>query len=219
LTASWRAQGERATLCLTTVEGYWLDCYDVSLTGSQLLAANTDYRGDMGLELRVFSGPEEAVRSVPITVSCPDDWWFFENPPDNCPGWDAVESFAAAQQFEGGWMLWIESSDTIYVFFNEPRQTYSVFYDLLEPEDSEPPADDYQPPDDKFVPIRGFGLVWRENVWVREQLGWALAPEFGFDTTYQWESAPNYHFFYVLDPDGNIIIMDTIQQTWGVWRG
>ena len=33
------------------------------------------------------------------------------------------------------------------------------------------------PPADRYEPQRGFGKVWRENPWVRDLLGWAIAPE------------------------------------------
>ena len=37
------------------------------------------------------------------------------------------------------------------------------------------------PPDGLYVPKRGFGLAWRNYSYTRELLGWALAPEFGFE--------------------------------------
>ena len=43
------------------------------------------------------------------------------------------------------------------------------------------------PPEGRYQPIRGFGKVWRENPQVREQLGWAIAPEQGFEGALQHE--------------------------------
>ena len=31
-----------------------------------------------------------------------------------------------------------------------------------------------------FAPVRGFGNVWRNNEWIRNEFGWATAPEQGY---------------------------------------
>jgi hypothetical protein len=41
------------------------------------------------------------------------------------------------------------------------------------------------PPGGFMQPVRGFGLVWREQPGVRDALGWATASEVSFDSTFQ----------------------------------
>ncbi len=62
-----------------------------------------------------------------------------------------------------------------------------------------------------FEPVSGFGLIWRGEVKgsedVREHLGWALEPEFGFEATYQRGIETTWHWVdrYISGPEGMII--------------
>ena len=60
------------------------------------------------------------------------------------------------------------------------------------------------PPPGYYQPVRGFGLVWREQPNVRDRLGWALAPEAGFETAVQHTSYPKYNHTYLRALDGNV---------------
>jgi hypothetical protein len=53
-----------------------------------------------------------------------------------------------------------------------PNAIYGDDWDEHQPIDS-----GLTPPADRYEPQRGFGKVWRENPWVRDLLGWAIAPE------------------------------------------
>ena len=160
------------------------------------------------------SAGQEIQNSYYISLDCPDDMWFFDDPPTGCPDSDSVETYAAAENFENGWMLWLEETDTIYTFF-EPQRTFSVFYSGFgDPNDPAAENNDFNPPDGLFVPKRGFGLVWHDYSYVREMLGWALAPEFGFDTVYQSDTDPYSSHIYVLDPDGRLVVLNTYYLTW-----
>ncbi len=98
-----------------------------------------------------------------------------------CPN-PAETGWAAQQPFEHGFMLWLQPSQTIYVFFNDyGGQTYRMYPDNFKEGDPEfDPS--LEPPVGLHQPIRGFGLVWRTYPDVRENLGWATAPESGFNT-------------------------------------
>lgn len=108
--------------------------------------------------------------------------FFFRPAPPLCPIGDPQVSLAAEQPFEGGVMIWLESADSIYVFYKDQR--WKRYDDLWNEEqiNSDPTI---VPPADRFQPIRGFGKVWRENQTVRDKLGWALGFELGFNTTTQ----------------------------------
>jgi hypothetical protein len=70
------------------------------------------------------------------------------------------------------------------------------------------------PPTGLFAPTSGFGLIWRGDVeqssGFRDQLGWALQPELGYEATYQCDDAtPSggrvWQTCYLTLPDGQII--------------
>jgi hypothetical protein len=132
-----------------------------------------------------------------VRFYCPYDF-FFTIESELCPDGPAQSSWAAEQAFESGRMLWLQDENgekRIYAFY--ANQRYSSFLDTWT---SEEPQDDpsLTPPEGKYQPIRGFGQVWRNEPQVREQLGWALGPEQGFDTLYQdvsgfeWNNACHY---------------------------
>ena len=61
------------------------------------------------------------------------------------------------------------------------------------------------PPAGLYQPVRGFGLVWREETGVRDRLGWALGEEAGYPTAIQHTSSrPKYNVTYVKAPDGGV---------------
>jgi len=92
--------------------------------------------------------------------------WATQLQPDN--------SLAAEQPFEHGRMIWVERLDSIYVIFDDG--SWARFNDAFEEgmAESDPAI---VAPGGKLQPMRGFGKVWREQSAVREQIGWALAPE------------------------------------------
>jgi len=87
----------------------------------------------------------------------------------------------------------------ILVFYDDGR--YEQYEDVWT--DAEPESDPAMvPPAGLFQPVRGFGKIWRENPSVRDRLGWATAPEQGFDTQLQGqirESIPSVAFLRTLD--------------------
>ncbi len=216
ISATWSAFGESALLCLKFISGWTDNCYDVPTNGTRTLWVEGHFREDILLELEVTNAAGETVEtSLYVPLDCPDEMWFFDDPPESCPSAEAVDSNAAVQHFEGGWMLWIGETDTIYTFY-EPERTYSVFYSGFgDPDDPAADNSDYDPPDGFYVPKRGFGLVWRNYAYVRESMGWALAPESGFETTYQSSADPNFHRLFFLDENGRLVGVDTWFSTWG----
>jgi hypothetical protein len=87
-------------------------------------------------------------------------------------------------------MIWLREirgeafvkQNVIFVLYrNGPWQRFDDTWTPDQPESD--PA--FIPPAGLYQPIRGFGKLWRENVGVREQLGWALAPEQGYQGAWQ----------------------------------
>ena len=105
----------------------------------------------------------------------------------------------AHQPFEGGVMIWDSAgAPSIYVgiaasgdWVNRPD-----LYQEGDPESD--PA--FIPPEGLLQPVRGFGLLWRSDEGIRQALGWALAPEVGFEGA--WQAFDGGHA--VAGPDGQV---------------
>ncbi|MDX2160322.1 MAG: hypothetical protein SF162_03255 [bacterium] len=130
------------------------------------------------------------------------------------------------QLFEGGRMFWLEPTREIWVMrvTAEGGGTWSVYQDTWD-EAVDPESDSaLTPPEGRTQPIRGFGKVWREVPNLRDELGWAVTPEFGFISEYQYvaggtvdangqyTAGPGYHVVYSLY--GEQFRFNEIDSTW-----
>ncbi|GEM_PF-2093900 len=82
---------------------------------------------------------------------------------------------STAQIFEHGWMMWRSDTGSIYVFLD-----YGLFYHFR--------SDEYggllfntRADNGYIMPIMGFGQVWGNMEWLRNQLGNAVGSEFSFN--------------------------------------
>ncbi len=73
-------------------------------------------------------------------------------------------------------------------------------------------AVDATPPSGMYQPERGFGKVWAEDEWLREQLGWATAPEEGYTMRMQSSGAYRYPYTYMTLPDDRVVYV--IETQW-----
>jgi hypothetical protein len=187
--------------------------WDVDPTGTFAYQIPSDERNWTVVQLYVFDEAENyAVASLTILLRCLDPW-FFSPAPDVCPTAPIV-SQAAEQHFERGTMIWVKELDRIYVLYediNSPKwQAFPDDWDESLPE-SDPSI---VPPEGLQQPIRGFGLVWRQNPTVRERLGWAVDREMGFETIVQHTTLYKYNSTYLRALDGNIYHLGPEQSSW-----
>ncbi len=93
----------------------------------------------------------------------------------------------AEQRFEGGWMFWLQPNRQIWLLSADQagRQIWSVYDDSFVDGDAEYDPN-LAPPENRFQPVRGFGKLWRENLEVRQIMGWALSPEVGHSARYEY---------------------------------
>jgi hypothetical protein len=99
-----------------------------------------------------------------------------------CPRGEALQVTAAWEPFERGVMLWRGDLQQIYVL--RQSGTWAVYDDLWRDGDMQWDAT-IVPPGGFMQPVRGFGLVWRQQAGVRDDLGWATASEATFDAAFQ----------------------------------
>jgi hypothetical protein len=232
---AWDARGQRAELCPLIATGP-VACQTVPLAGDQAFVVDEQALTYAGFVLRAYGGEATALATVELHPQCQDlRSWFFADPPLRCPAGDALASYAAAQEFEHGRMIWIEETDEFYVFYDEPdEQGFQVVERSigleLKPGASEDNRVAEDPPPGLYQPVSGFGLLWRGEVdWpygdaVRQRLGWAIAPEFGFDSAYQCTTPahPRLWNCFLLGPDGEVIHLRPdstagVRTLWDVW--
>jgi hypothetical protein len=165
-------------------------------------------------ELAAANAAGVVTQKVKVSIRCPDTYFFSPLPEADrerwdCPDGPAITSSAAEQAFENGRMIWQQHDDRIYVFFTDGTyRTYENTWAASQP-DTVPGL---TPPQGRVAPVRGFGKVWSGEAEVRAQLGWALAPEQGFETRLQggWihccsELAAVNRPVYVRGLDGRIV--------------
>ncbi len=108
-------------------------------------------------------------------------------PPPPAPS--ATPTFAAVQHFEHGLLFWLQTRNEIWTLIDAPLK--DQFYWRVLPDtwsDGQPESDpNLSPPANRFQPVRGFGAAWRLGGGsygpLRDELGWAIDEELGFDTT------------------------------------
>jgi hypothetical protein len=103
-----------------------------------------------------------------------------------CPVGLPTARTAAFQEFEHGFMFWIQAENSIYVLSNtaiEQAQETDTWWRLDDTfAEGDPITDDtLAAPDGLLQPERGFGKVWRSNGFVREAVGWATGEEEGYE--------------------------------------
>jgi hypothetical protein len=156
--------------------------------------------------------------TVAVELNCMDEW-FFANPPDVCPYTTTLDSKAAVQYFERGLMIWIEKEDRIYVLFEDGSSPkWNAYADEWDP--GEPDRDPtLTAPSGFFQPVRGFGLIWREESSTGERLGWATGEELAFSSALQRTSYPKYNETYIKALNGTVWRLLAERSGWELIQG
>lgn len=185
--------------------GQFGEFWNVAATGTMTYTISETSRNHTDFMLFASNAVGQWVgASLNIPLTCPDVW-FFSPAPDICPAAPALYSIGVEQHFEHGTMIWVQEQDMIYVLYEDDQYTtkWEVYVDEWDEGD---PIDDPNivPPPGYYQPLRGFGLVWREQPFVRERLGWAVDLEGGYDTAVQRTSYAKYNDTYIRAQDGNV---------------
>lgn len=130
----------------------------------------------------------------------------------------------AEQLFENGRMFWLQPTNQIWVMVetSDGSGVWTVYEDKFVEGDVE-----FDPqivaPTGLLQPERGFGRLWRETADVKDAIGWALEPEIGYVSHYEYRpagevmdgvyiQAPGYH---ILSSNyGEVFRFNEINGTW-----
>ena len=205
ITLEWASSGgAMATLYHLMPSGQLGQWWEVEPSGSMDYAIPAESRNWERFVLFVLDDADRVAQAtLTVILRCPDSW-FFSPAPDECPSSPPILTDGAEQHFEHGLMLWNRAEGWIHVLFDDGLQpAFKTFLDEWDEGEAEldpgivPPAGLYQP-------VRGFGLVWREETGVRDRLGWAVDQEQGYPTATQRTSRYKYNVTYIKALDGGV---------------
>ena len=162
-------------------------------------------RGTIDFLLTAGDGDQRVERTLSIPLACPDVW-FFQPPPESCPTAPAQETFLIEEPFERGRMLYVQASDVVYALFNDGFEPGWIAIENPFDPAVHPEADEnFAPPPGFHQPLRRLGFVWRGNDTVRNRLGLAIDPEFGFNGFVQSSVEGGQQTLYVSSADGTVL--------------
>ncbi len=202
ITVQWQAQGDRAVICPGSRYTLFTpaDCVNVPVSGAQSFIIPADVKGNKSIEFELtVSGANgsSAKQGTSVAMNCRQTWFFSAEPQAGVCPQDVIRTEAVIQYFERGMMIWLKEPGRYFMLENQPvapgdiRRPLSTIADPLNI--TRNTEGSVQPPGGRVAPTSGFGLIWRgdinESAGFRDQLGWALQPESGYQATYQCDDA------------------------------
>ncbi len=224
ITITWRTSGGQVNLFPINPLGQMELPYQVANTGLMVITIVKSQRNFMQFMLNVHDPRlnKDLQAFASVLIRCPDVW-FFPTGPTGCPQSPPIMGNAAIEHFEHGLMIWLQPRNSIYILYSD--DLYSPKWDLRQDDfvDGQPESDPTLiPPKGKYQPIRGFGLVWRDDqatigFRVRDRLGWAIDEEQAFQGTLQCNSAVKYTTCYLKDDRGRTIELKPERSAWNYY--
>jgi len=170
------------------------------------------YAGTFRYGLAVTGTGAPAVAEVAITVTCTHEWIGGVGASPLCPEVAPRVVYAVWQPFEHGAMLWF--NDTKLIMILSADGTFTIYTDTYvegQPESGLPA------PEGLFTPARGFGFLWSRLGGAESNLGFATAPEQGFDSARQAAGLISYTS-YVRAPEELVYALTEFpNQPFGRW--
>lgn len=163
-----------------------------------------------------LTSDELTTMSLEFVIDMPCEFtWAITSSSDECPTRPVV-SFGAQQNFENGFMVWIQEEDIIIygtwdgAFHGVVEDNYQHGFDIVSDVTQVPPSGLIQPE-------YGFGKVWREETNVRNMLGWAVSVSQDYEVRHQTTSSDTASYIeYVTLFDGGRIVIEHPSQIWTI---
>lgn len=183
-------------------------------SGNARTAQSTPYANSGTLTLTAPDGVEtvdiflivgDLIEIRAITLTCRIAWFSATSFENTCPETEAQMIESVYQAFEGGYMLMHTNSDKVWYYVAETGM-FNI-RPLTMTRDAEIFSGDTPP--GLYRPQGDFGYIWEGNAYIREQLGWAIAPEQPYAMRYQQSPYPlgttleRFRLFTL--PDGTIV--------------
>ena len=196
VTFRWSAQGSSAYFYHCPVE----TCIRPQTAVALPLAASISftgyqYAGTYRYRLDVDGSDGAVTQDVSLEVACAQEWLGGVGASPLCPEAPARTVFAVWQPFEKGVLIWFSDVQQIFVMTNDG--VLRVYADAYVEGQPDPSA---APPAGLFAPRRGFGLLWQGLGGANSPLGWATAPEVGYDGARQAAGHSSYTT-YIAGPE------------------
>lgn len=148
--------------------------------------------------------------------------------PDVFPTPIVGQIFVAEQEFQDAKMFWLQPIKQIWILETDAsgKNIWIVREDKWSEGLPENDSSLTPPADGLLQPIRGFGLLWRNDDALRSQVGWATSEEVGYtaDYEYHWGGSVNANGEYVAGPgyhllttfNGEVYRFDEDTRTWSI---
>ncbi|RPI96382.1 MAG: hypothetical protein EHM39_10900 [Chloroflexi bacterium] len=217
VTLFWSVRGaDRVRIYRVDAQGERIWRWDVNAADSLTVSTRAEDRDVARFALVAEVGETEVEQPLLIPVLC-SEVWFFDPSPESCPAGSPQISVHAEQTFEHGRMIWSEAQDRIYVLFDDGGRPAWVQYPDTFVEGDPESDDSLVPPPGLLQPIRGFGMIWRNNPRIQERLGWATTPEVAFEGMMQADAVElSVATLYLRARDGSILALDALDDDWEV---
>ena len=196
---SWQTTGASSVQLLVGVSDQWADHrVDLASSGSSTTVYKSDSLTKGQIGLKACRADQCDIKYVQASFSCSSVYFFKTDnfSPSSCSLGNDWELEAVVQQFEHGFMIWIEDWLIPYVgsgpavlpfrYIQKSGTTSSgIFWPQSDTWKAGDPISDSSltPPEFRRQPTHGIGKVWRETPQLRQQMGWALSAEKPYTAT------------------------------------
>ncbi|MCB9450702.1 MAG: hypothetical protein H6672_04645 [Anaerolineaceae bacterium] len=182
ITLRWSARrATSATIYRLDKDGTRNQVWNVPPDGSLQVQTRRSERGEVDFVLNVANGVLTTEQTLTIPLTCPDTW-FFQPSPLDCPAAPAQPTLLIEEPFERGRMVYIQSTNRVYVLFNDGSSpAWISFENRYDPAIHPELEESFVPPPPFVQPIRILGFVWRGNDVVRNRLGLGLDAQFEYE--------------------------------------
>lgn len=188
ITVSWDVSGVNSVRLISSFPDASQPNTDVVVSNVGTQTMNAPYGSqEVVFILRLAEGGNDIppLQTITVPLTCRFVWMNGHHSSTDCPDTPPQTAQAVYQAFERGYMVWhvdsmSNTTKIVWIYLNELESFTTA------PDFGETPSFDETPPPGLYQPINGFGAIWITYDSIREQLGWAIAPEQTYTMTYQY---------------------------------